>query len=692
MKKALLVLTMFAMCGYAANAGDIDPNVRPSSGKVKEVNFPDYEVVTLSNGLKVYVVTNDEQPVVNFRLQVFAGDAYDTKLGTASMAASLLTKGAGERDATSIASTMDGIGANYGASTSGEAFTVSASGLIKHMDIILDVFSDMVLRPTFDQAELEKLKPQMVAGIKSEKGDAGTIAQSMARKVIYGFDHPYAVSATEESVESISVNDLKSYHKNFFKPNNATLAVIGDITADEIKPILEEKLGSWKKGRVVKNDISSGEPSSPDVVYYVERPGSVQSSMILTSHAVPYAHPDYETLDLAARMIGTGFGGRLFRTLRETHSYTYTPFGFLTGARAANRFAAGAQVRNDVTDSSVLVTVQQIQDLVENPPSADELNRIKRSWIGNYLMAFESSSYVGSLLQNTDMYGVDLTRYTQLPDRVDAMTAQQVSNIAKKYMDVSKLALVIVGSPEVLPDLEKFGPIQKYDLDLKPLQDMQEVDMSVSDLIAAHVKGIGGQANIDKLTSVSAEMTVAIQAGPQALTGTGEMYSTIDGKQSLVLSSGGQVIFEDLCDGTNAWESQGPQSVQKQGAELMDARLGAYITPLVHAQDLGYELEIRGMRDGQIMLAQINPEDSSETLLYLNANTFLVEKTEKQQDAGPQGSVTVTQSYSKYTSVGGVMLPTEQETVVGQTNIKTTMTYAANPDVSGVRFSKNGAE
>ncbi|HOQ49841.1 MAG TPA: pitrilysin family protein, partial [Candidatus Kapabacteria bacterium] len=383
MKKIFGLLILFSVVMTNLNA-QIDRSVRPEPLPEKEFQFPNHTTHKLRNGLRVFVIEDKEQPTIALRLLIPGGTSMDGNLpGTAELTAGLLTKGAGKMTALDIAKTIDGIGASISARASGDAVIVSASGLKKHTNTILDVFKNVVLKPTFPKQELEKLTEQMIANLQYEKSQPEQVGQTLARKVIYGDEHPYALKANENSIQKISIKEVQNYYNTYFIPNNATLAVIGDVSAKDIIPELEKAFADWKQGSIPKINIPEPKPE-PLGVYFIQRPASEQTTLIVTNLAVPYKHNDYITLDLASKIIGSGFGGRLFRTLREKYSFTYTPWGYLTTSKYINRFACGADVNSEKTDSSLNVIFEQIGSLAEDGPTDDELNRMKRFVIGQY--------------------------------------------------------------------------------------------------------------------------------------------------------------------------------------------------------------------------------------------------------------------------------------------------------------------
>ncbi|MGA2297860.1 MAG: pitrilysin family protein, partial [FCB group bacterium] len=281
MKKNATIIC-FLLCIFLTAKGEDNKIVttKPEPLPEQEFTFPSYTEYTLKNGLKVFIIEDNEQPTVTIQLLVAGGTSVDgEKPGIADMTAELLTKGTKKYNALELAQKLDGVGASINASANVDYITVSGGSLTKHLNLLIDAFSEVVLRPSFPGKEFDKLVPKMLAGIQEEKASPGTLAANLAKKVIYGDTHPYALQPSEASIKEIKNDDIENYYKNYFKPNNASIAIVGDVKPKEILDKLEKALGTWKKGDVPKIKIPPAKPL-PIGVYFVNRPASVQSSIL----------------------------------------------------------------------------------------------------------------------------------------------------------------------------------------------------------------------------------------------------------------------------------------------------------------------------------------------------------------------------------------------------------------------------
>ncbi|MES2766302.1 MAG: pitrilysin family protein [Bacteroidota bacterium] len=680
MKKFRIILSLFLMSAVVMSA-QTDITKRPDPVPGKKFIFPKYSEVKLKNGLKVFVIEDHEQPTITMRLQVNSGETSDRKLGTADLTANLLTKGGDRRNALQIAEALDGVGASLGASAIGDLTTVTASSLKKHMPLLLDIFSDVVITPSFPDEEREKIMPQIIGGIKTGKTNAVELAQSMARKALYGENHPYALKKTEESVNSITIDDIRDFHKNFYRPNNATLAIVGDVTAKEIVPLLEKALSNWKPASIPP--VAIGKPKAmPRGVYFIRRPGAVQSAVMVTAPAVPYNSEDYETLSLLSSYFGSGFGGRLFRTLRETHSYTYTPFGFMSRAKLMNRFVAGAEVRNAVTDSAINVILKEFAEVNTNPPPAKDLSLIKSSDIGEYLLSFEQPEFLATLLQSADFNGISLEKMKGYPQRLAAMNSEDMRMISRKYISPEQLYVIVVGNPDVMESVKQFGPIYEYNLDLQPMDkvSMEKVNMSAPEIFDRYAEAVGGKSKINSINSLITNSNVTFSMSGQSKSGTAIVKQTSGGKMMRELNVP-MVIQQNMwvSDG-KAWMSQqGSPVMAQEGDDLRKAIFEGTLLAEVRALELGHTAEPIGKKNGEIWVKVLSPSQEEQSYVF-DEKSFLLKRIESLQDMG-QGPMPMIQKFEDYMDVNGIRLPKTMKTETSMFTVTFDNAYQMNTPI-----------
>ncbi|MCK5742479.1 MAG: insulinase family protein, partial [Chlorobi bacterium] len=593
----------------------------------------------------------------------------------------------GDMKAIEIAEKLDGVGASISASAGTDNINVRAYSLLKHKELLLDMFAKLITDPEFDDDEFEKLQKMTIGAIKDSKSDAGGLAAKTARRVVYGMDHPYARFATEESIKSIKVDDLEEYHEKFFLPNNSTIVVTGDVDAADIINELEEIFAEWESNPLPYINIPAPNPM-PLGVYFIERPGSVQSTISLCTPTLPINHTDYEKVDLASSIIGAGFAGRLFRTLREKHSYTYTPYGYQTGSKYANRFACGADVRKSVTDSSLLVITEQLNMLTKTAPENEELNRIKKYEIGHYQMALENSNYIARLIQNADFNKIDLKTLAKYPQRVQDINKYEIMDIAKKYMNPSSAYIIVVGDPAIMPSVSRFGKVFDYNLDLEPLSGpdakMEKCDLDADDLIEKYIEAIGGEEAIETVKIIKSEADMELSMKGRTIKTSMVSYKSIDKKEFTDIDYGFMKMKFWVNSG-KVWIDEGSGVKEEKSAEIEKFLYSVVLFKETKLTDLGYELQVLGIQKNQILL-KATAKNKYDKLFFFNADTYILEKSESTEKIGKK-VLPVVEKYIEYKEFESVLLPVVVELSNPEYSSVIQYKYEINPETDESIFA-----
>jgi len=635
----------------------LDLSKQPSPLEATTFTFPAFEEFTTDNGLHVFVIENHEQPTVTINMIIRGGDASDVKgkEGATSMAVDMLSKGTSTRTAQQIAETLDGLGASISGSVAAEASTVTASTLKKHIDVVMTVLADQLLNPSFPAEELDKLRDQYLANVASQRSEADELAQALARKVIYGMDHPLARRASESSVKSITIDDVKKAYASAFMPNNASIAFVGDVTVKEVKTWLNKHLATWKAGAPPALEMPPM-TVAPQGVYFIPRKGSVQSAVIITSTAPMVTDPTFDAASILASYIGGGFGSRLFATLRETYSWTYSPFGFVTRGKNGNRFAVGAEVRTPVTDSAIHVIVREVAQIVAEGPNEEDLMRQVANTAGQYKIAFESAGTIASLLQNAWQQGRPLDDVKNQITRIEQVGVGDVQEVAARYMGLFDLRMVVVGDPSVRAKLEQFGTINEFTLDVEPASatELEPVPMTVSELVAKYADAMGGRAALEAVTSDIVTGSVELTVQGQRMSGTFTQKQASGSKYYSLLDLA-MMKQESWFDGVTAWTSIGggaPSIAPDDQREQL--RADAVIFPVLGLEQADRKAAIKGKRDGLIIVDATSPSGRAERYSF-DATTYLLTRVEY-ADETPNGPISVVTTYADYANVGGITM------------------------------------
>lgn len=452
----------------SVKAAEIDRSIKPNPGLAPAASFPEFKDLTLPNGLRIFIIQDDRRPMVTFRLIVKAGAALDNgKSGTASLVANLLNRGTSKRTAEAFAKEADFLNSRVEAVAGPDSISLIASALNKYTSPLLDLMSDAACYPSFTGDQLEKARKISLSGLEAQKQQPQALVSKLVAKVVYG-NHPYGQIATPESVSAITRDDLVKYHGAYFQPKNATLAIVGDITPDQVMPLVEKAFGSWKNTDLadrVKIPLPEIKGRS---VHLVDRPGSVQSNIVVCRPGPPRNTPDLPEVLVLNSTLGGGFSGRLFQNLRETHGWTYGAYSAFDPRKEAGSFEASAETRNEVTAPAVTEILKEIDRLCKEPAPEAELALQREYNIGNYLLSLEKSERTAQRVQDIDLYGLPKDFYKTYARRMGSVTPELMQATAQSHLDTANICIVVVGeAKEIKAALETFGPVTVYDTDLK---------------------------------------------------------------------------------------------------------------------------------------------------------------------------------------------------------------------------------
>ncbi len=447
----------------------------PVNKEVLKVKLPRAEETTLKNGLQVVLLPAPKVPTFTMQMVVLSGGLVDKPdyRGLASFTATLLREGTAKRSSKDIAEQVDALGASLGANSgfSSMTSTVSIGGLVENIDQTLELFADVIRNPTFPQAEVDKYKTRTLAQLQFQRSIPQFLAAEQFQKAIYGTSHPASLIAPPaESLKKLSTKDLAEFHSTYYRPNNAFLAVVGDVTMKELVPKLEKHFGDWQKGDVPATTIPAAPAQSESRIYLIDRPGSVQTVLQLGTLGIERTSPDYFAVLLADRVFGGGPSARLFLNLREDKGYTYGAYSTFGGSKFRGTWVSSSEVRTDVTEGAMKEFMYELNRMRDEIVPAEELDNAKRAIIGSFALSLEQPS---TLLQNIitqKLYNLPADYWDTYPQKVSAITAQDVQMAAKKYLDLGHLQVVAVGDAAKAREiLAKYGKVELYDAEGKPV-------------------------------------------------------------------------------------------------------------------------------------------------------------------------------------------------------------------------------
>ena len=452
------------------SSSQLDRSTPPELAPPPALSLPPVTERTLPNGLRLLVVEHHELPVADFVLLVGTGGEADPagKPGVATLVASMLQEGTTSRTSLEIAAQEATLGASVSSSGGWDASNVRLHTPTAQLDSALALFADVALNPSFPPAELERLREQRLTSLLQLRDRGPAIADRAYAAILFGSDHPYGrpLGGTEAATEATTRQDLERFYRTNFRPNNSTLIVVGDVQPADIESRVSRLFGEWQAGDVPKTNYNAVQRPARTTIYLIDKPGAPQSSVRIGTIGVPRSTEDYFALEVMNTILGGSFTSRLNQNLRETKGYTYGAGSGFDMRREAGPFTARAEVTGTKTDSSLIEFMKELRGILDTVPRT-ELEKAKRYLQLGLPADFETTTDISFRLAPIATYDLPLDYYNSYVQRIEAVTQADVQRVARRYIDPSKLAVVIVGDrATVEPTLRSldFGPVVIRDL------------------------------------------------------------------------------------------------------------------------------------------------------------------------------------------------------------------------------------
>jgi predicted Zn-dependent peptidase len=453
----------------AAQPAAPDRSTPPAPGPPAKLDVPPIETRALSNGVPVWIVQRHEVPLVQVALVVLSGASADpvNKYGVSSMMAAMLDEGAGNRSSLEIADAVDYLGASLGTFSSYDASGVGLGVPVSRLGDALPIMADVALRPTFPERELARLTRERLTALLQARDNPNAIASESFPRLLFGNTARYGIPevGTPSTIASFTVADLRTFHQAQFRPDRATLLVVGDVQPDAVVPLLETAFGTWTPSGSAS--ASTPTPPTPGTrpdrrsVVIVDKPGAAQSEIRIGTIGVARSTEDYFPLVVLNTILGGSFTSRLNQNLREEHGYSYGAGSSFVMRKAPGPFVAGAGVQTDKTSEALTEFFKELNGILQ-PIPADELEKAQNFLTYSLPGDFETNSDLMARLQTLLVYDLPKDYYDTYVDRLRAVTSADVERVARKYINPDKLLVVVVGDRKVIePGIQalKLGPV-----------------------------------------------------------------------------------------------------------------------------------------------------------------------------------------------------------------------------------------
>ena len=436
----------------------------PPLGPAPALKLPAIQKQLLSNGLAVWIVEHHEVPLAQINLIVRSGSAADPigKYGVGSLTAAMLDEGAGTRSSLDLADAIEFLGANLSTASSFDASSIRMSVPVSKLAEALPLMSDVALRPSFPVSELDRLRKERLTGLLQARDNAGALIQLAFPRIVFGPTHRYGTSANglPATIEALTVDDLKTFYRSHFRPDNATLLVVGDLTPATALPMLERAFGNWKADGMAP--LVADVPNAPQLtkrqVYLVDKPEAAQSQIRIGWVGVSRSTPDYAVLEVLNTVLGGSFTSRLNQNLREKNGYAYGASSGFDMRLSAGPFLAAAGVQTDKTADALKEFFNELNGIL-TPVPPDELAKARNYVALGFPGEFETTSDMARKLEELVIYNLPDTTFSDFVPSVTAVTAADLQRAAARFVQPERMAVVVVGDLKLIE-----GPIRALNL------------------------------------------------------------------------------------------------------------------------------------------------------------------------------------------------------------------------------------
>ncbi|WP_291087310.1 pitrilysin family protein [Flavobacterium sp. BFFFF1] len=635
--------------------GQIIPQPKPGPSPSIKVNKP--QTFELKNGLKVLVVENHKLPRVSFSLSIDnAPYAEGNKKGVADMASALIGEGTTKISKDAFNEEIDFLGADISFGASG-AF---ASSLSKYAGRVMELMADGALNPNFTQEEFDKQKAKIIEGLKSDEKSVPAVAERVKGVLTYGKDHPAGEYLSEETLNNVTLADVKANYNTYFVPGNAYLVIVGDVKLKEVKKTVEKLFGSWKPA--IAPAVSYNDPK--DVQYsqinFVDMPNAVQSEVAAVNVSnLKMTDPDYFAVIVANQILGGDFNSYINMNLREAHGWTYGARSSIGGDKYVGNFEASTQVRNAVTDSTVVEIFKEIKRIRTEKVSDEMLANVKAGYVGRFVMQVEKPQTIASYALRTETQGLPADFYENYIKNISAVTAEDVQRVANKYFLADNMRVIIVGKgSDVLPGLEKLQmPIMYFDkygnkTEKPATKKPVPAGVTAKAVLDNYIKAIGGEKAAKGVKTVVMTGGTELPGAPSPI--SFKLKVDVKGKSNVEMAMGAMTIMKQVVGEKEGYQIQQGQKMAMEADEFKDAKASAvpFEELTLLASTVPTLTGIEPINGNDAYAVQVN----ADTVYYYDVKSGLKTAEAKTQDNEGQ-KMTLMTYYNDYKDVKGLKFP-----------------------------------
>ena len=633
-------------------------NQAPAPGPAPKIVLGEAKEVTFKNGLKVIVVENHKLPVVSFQLFVdYPPILEGPSAGFVDIAGQLLSKGTTTRTKAEIDESIDFIGASLNTSASG----INASCLTKHKDHLLEIMTDVLFNPTFPEEEFAKLKKQAISALAQAKDDPNEIAANVSARVRNGHNHPYGEVETETTIDGIKVEECKLFYDTYFKPGSSYLIITGDLTTDKALALASQHFSDWEKSPVRRPRFETPQKPEATTVNFVNKLGAVQSVINITYPIeMKPGSPDAIKASVMNTLLGSYFGSRLNSNLREDKAFTYGARSVISNDPLIGYFNAYASVRNEVTDSSIVEFLHEMEKLQKEEVPEDELRMVKNYMTGSFARSLEDPATVAKFTLNTSRFGLPKDYYATYLTKLSAVTTKDIQTMAQKYLTTDRANIVVVGNKdevaEKLLTFSKQGKLNYYDVYGNIIDEISlpvPSGVTANTVINDYLQALGGRSKLNQIENV----IIVMGAEVQGVAIESVLYHTAPNKLSMSNKMLGNIVQQSIYDGTNGITVNMGTATDMDTDRLADMKIDGRLFPERFYTELDVKTTLKGIElinGKEAYRIDIKYPTGSSKSNYFDRKSKL-----KIREVDYQGELVITKDISDYKEVNGILFPHE---------------------------------
>lgn len=647
-----------------AQAQTIDRTKQPKPGPAPVLTIKDPVKYTLPNGITLLVVENHTLPKVSATYLIDAGPITEgTKAGVVNLMGQMLNEGTKTMPKAVFDEASEKLGANVGLSSSGGY----ASALTRYFKEAFTLMGAGLKEPAFTQESFDKLKSQTITGLKSSAKSAPAIANRVNNALAYGKNHPNGEFETEESIQALTLQDIKDAYAKYITPSRGYLTIIGDIKPEAAKVLATEVLGSWKGATLTLPKLAEVPNPAKTEIDVVDVPSAVQSEInVINLVDLKKNNPDYFPAILASYILGGGAESRLFMNLREKHGFTYGAYSSLNSGRFQETFDASASVRNAKVDSAVTEMLNEVKRIRTEKVSDEELNIAKALYNGSFALGLEDPARTATFASNILINNLPADFYKTYLQKVNAVTADDILRVARKYFSYDNTRVVVVGAAsQMLDGLKKSGyPVHMFDKFANPITESTLSSatvpaVSATNIVKDYIAAVGGEAELKRINSTVTTMDMAVQGMKLNVV----QKKMTPNKETMSMTMGGNVVMKELFDGEKGYQQQGANKKDMDAAEVAQKKAFTQLTEqLDYLSNPAFNLAVKGTQkvngSDAYQVSVTDPTGKVSTEYYDVASKLLV----KVENSTVQGANTInsTIELGDYRKVGNVLMPYKQ--------------------------------